>query len=378
LYAEDTAAEPRARRGAAGSGFRTPSLDGLRAVSILLVVGAHSISPGRYPAAFSLFGHLGNTGVRVFFLISGFLITSLLLKEHAAAGAISLPKFYMRRVIRIFPAFYVYVGIVALLAWTGRIQLLPGDMPHALTYTMNYHHERSWYVNHLWSLSVEEQFYLLWPAALLIAGPRRALKGAAAAIVIVPLIRWWIYWDFAREQPMSQYYATALDRYFQAVCDSLATGCVLAGCYSALGGVRRYVELQGRVWYPLLPLALILASGALHKVSVPVYLILGQSGANIGIALLLDYWVRRPDSLSGRVLNLAWMAKIGVWSYSIYLWQELLLDMTPGGISLAFPWNIAAVLAVSIASYYCVEKQALKLRRYFSPSYESLRTVRSV
>jgi peptidoglycan/LPS O-acetylase OafA/YrhL len=352
-------------------------------VSILLVVGAHSISPDRYPTAFSLFGHLGNTGVRVFFLISGFLITTLLLKEHADSGRISLPKFYMRRVIRIFPAFYVYVGVIALLAWIGRIQLLPGDMAHALTYTVNYQHERSWYVNHLWSLSVEEQFYLLWPAALLLAGPRRALKGAAAAIIIVPLIRCWIYWDFAHQavvagQALSPYYATALDRYFQAVCDSLATGCVLAGCYEALGRVRRYIELQRQVWYPLLPLALILASGALHKVSVPVYLILGQSGANIGIALLLDYWVRRPDSISGRVLNLGWMAKIGIWSYSIYLWQELLLDMTQGGISLPFPLNIAAVVAVSVASYYCVEKQTLKLRRYFSPSYEPLSTVRSV
>ena len=230
---------PRARRSASGPGFRISSLDGLRAVSILLVVGAHSISPDRYPTAFSLFGHLGNTGVRVFFLISGFLITSLLLKEHAASGSISLPKFYMRRVIRIFPAFYVYVGVLALLAWIGRIQLLPGDMLHSLTYTMNYHHERSWYVNHLWSLSVEEQFYLLWPAALLIAGPRRALKGAAAAIVIVPFIRLWIYLDFAQRQPISPYYATALDRYFQAVCDSLATGCVVAGCYEALGRVRR-------------------------------------------------------------------------------------------------------------------------------------------
>ena len=219
----------------------------------------------------------------MFFLISGFLITTLLLKEHAASGRISLPKFYMRRVIRIFPAFYVYVGVVALLALLGRIQLLPGDMAHALTYTVNYQHERSWYVNHLWSLSVEEQFYLLWPAALLLAGPRRALKGAAAAIIIVPLIRCWIYWDFAHEaavagQPISPYYATALDRYFQAVCDSLATGCVLAGCYEALGRVRRYIESQRQVWYPLLPLTLILASGALHKVSVPVYLILGQIG----------------------------------------------------------------------------------------------------
>jgi peptidoglycan/LPS O-acetylase OafA/YrhL len=341
------------------------------------VVGAHSISPDVHPTAFSLLGHLGNTGVRVFFLISGFLITSLLLKEHAASGRISLPKFYMRRVIRIFPAFYVYVGVVAVLAWVGRIQLLPGDMLHALTYTMNYHEVRSWYVNHLWSLSVEEQFYLLWPAALLIAGPRRALKGAAAAVLIVPLIRWWIYLDFAREQPMSPYYATALDRYFQAVCDSLATGCVVAGCYEALGRARLYVE-QRRVWYPLLPLALILASGALHKVSVPAYLILGQSGANIGIALLLDYWVRQPDSITGKLLNLGWMMRIGVWSYSIYLWQELLLDMTPGGIILAFPLNVLAVLVVSIASYYCVEKQALRLRHYFSPSYEPLSTVRSV
>ena len=137
-----------------------PILDGLRAVSI----------------AFVLFGHLAQTrnflqinpnltlaefGVRVFFVISGYLITSILLAELSRKGSISLSRFYFRRTMRLFPAAYVFVGVMAILATYGIVHLERWDVAFALTYTTDFNNSRAWSVGHLWSLAVEEQFYLV-------------------------------------------------------------------------------------------------------------------------------------------------------------------------------------------------------------------------
>ena len=331
----------------------------MRAICILLVVLAHAVNPGLYPRLFSFVGHLGNYGVRIFFLISGFLITEILLKEFNRTGTISLKDFYMRRVIRIFPAFYAYVAVVFVLAQLNVIQLLPGDMLHTLTYTMNYHYDRSWYVNHTWSLSVEEQFYLLWPAVLLFAGPRKALKVSVAVIFIVPVIRMIMYVGFSAGP-------TALSRNFQAVCDALATGCLLAGMYSRLGQWEFYRKAQRSWWYIGVPTSLIVLSAVTFRLGEGFYYLIGQSIANLGGVLLLDYAVRVPTSSFGTVLNMRPLAMIGVWSYSIYLWQELFLDMSPTGMDLHWPLNIICLTVVSLVAYYCVEKQFMKLRKYFS------------
>src|SRR5687767_15042456 len=119
---------------------RIRSLDGLRAVAILLVLLAHL--PHSLAAAPAWTEHLmplGLLGVRVFFVISGFLISSLLFAELAKSGAISLRKFYFRRTLRIFPAFYVYVAAIAIAAALGLVVLRPYDLLAALTYTTNYH-----------------------------------------------------------------------------------------------------------------------------------------------------------------------------------------------------------------------------------------------
>ena len=149
---------------------RIVSLDGLRAFSILLVCVGHIAGTVGAPDILLPFHNLGNFGVKIFFVISGFLITYLLLCEHEKTGHINLKQFYIRRTCRLFPAFYVFILCMALAHYIGWIELWPGDLIHAATYTMNYHHERSWWLNHAWSLAVEEQFYLLWPFILLCVG----------------------------------------------------------------------------------------------------------------------------------------------------------------------------------------------------------------
>jgi peptidoglycan/LPS O-acetylase OafA/YrhL len=130
---------------------RIPSLDGLRAVSIALVALAH-LNGTRYFPTLPELGQwqLGNLGVRVFFVISGFLITTLLLEESERTGAVSLFQFYLRRCFRIFPAFYALCAVLFVLDQARIIALRPGDLLAAVTYTVNYHHDRAWYTGHIW------------------------------------------------------------------------------------------------------------------------------------------------------------------------------------------------------------------------------------
>jgi hypothetical protein len=139
-------------------GDRIPSLDGLRAISIGLVLFGHLLGTSGFFLPLEANKHLalGELGVRVFFVISGFLITNLLLTELAAAGRIHIGRFYLRRTFRIFPPYYVFILVLALAALARWIELAPGDLFHTLTYTSNYDATRSWNVGHTWSLSVEE------------------------------------------------------------------------------------------------------------------------------------------------------------------------------------------------------------------------------
>ena len=144
---------------------RLPSLDGLRALSIGLVLFAHSHPPEKFEkVAF----YCGNLGVRIFFVISGFIITWLLLQEAKSNGGISLKDFYIRRIARIFPAYYTYLAVVFFLDRAG---LLNGgsNIQRILNilFLANYGPCEG-PTGVLWSLGVEEQFYLLWPGVFVI------------------------------------------------------------------------------------------------------------------------------------------------------------------------------------------------------------------
>lgn len=338
-----------------------PSLDGMRAVCILMVCIAHSV---RSPDLYAWLGHMGNYGVRIFFLISGFLITALLLREYARFGAISLKNFYMRRMIRICPAFYGYVLVTILLSAAGIIKLMPGDLLHTLTYTMNYQMNPSWYLTHTWSLSVEEQFYLLWPAAVLFVGPRRALKSALAVVLLAPVIRSATYYGVTLSQTEIP---IVMGRNFQSVCDALATGCLLAGLYDRLGASARYRRLQAAAGYFPAVLGVLVLSALTYKLSAALYYIVGQSLANIGSVLALDYVVRAPRTAAGWILNLPPLKAIGRWSYSIYLWQELFLANGRARFDVPWPLNIICVLAAALLSYYAIETPLRRLRQRFTP-----------
>ena len=140
---------------------RIPSLDGLRAISILLVVLAHLSKTGHAPHVFK--SYYANLGVDCFFVISGYLITTILLKEHRLTSTISLREFYVRRAYRIFPAAFVFMSLALVAYWP---QFRWYNITAAFLYLANFDLTRPWIFGHLWSLGVEEQFYLLWPSVL--------------------------------------------------------------------------------------------------------------------------------------------------------------------------------------------------------------------
>jgi peptidoglycan/LPS O-acetylase OafA/YrhL len=139
---------------------RIPSLDALRAISVSLVLIGHLAGGGNAPKVLSVYA---NSGVRMFFVISGYLITTILLNEHARTSAINLSQFYIRRAYRILPAAGVFMLFATVAYWH---QLRWIDIGAMFLYLINYDGGRPWMIGHLWSLGVEEQFYFIWPGAL--------------------------------------------------------------------------------------------------------------------------------------------------------------------------------------------------------------------
>lgn len=318
---------------------RIPSLDGLRAISISLVLFGHLSGTKYFPIQESDFlSALANLGVRVFFVISGFLITGLLLREET----ISLKNFYIRRSLRIFPAFYVFIAVMLLV----KVSLAPHDLAYALTYTINYDFHRAWYFGHLWSLAVEEQFYFLWPAILYFGGRRFGVKAAVAMVLVAPLLRELIWLRFPA-------LTEGVGTMFPTVADAIACGCLLALCREWLWKQKSYREAVTS-WALIAMLGFIANLAYNH----PKIHALTASVLNICIALLIDYCLRFPP----RFLNWKPVANIGLISYSLYLWQQPFLNRESSALWNTFPINILCVFACALLSYLLVEKTFLLLR----------------
>ena len=332
---------------------RIPSLDGLRAISILMVLYGHLISTRGFPLIHRGFG-LAESGVRVFFIISGFLITNLLLRELDSSGRISLLGFYRRRILRIFPAFYTYWLVISLLAVCGLLAVPKKDLLYACTYTINYVAERYWHLGHLWSLAVEEQFYALWPLLLVLLGRDRAFWVAGAVLLLVPPLR-------IAQFHLIPSHRLGITTEFHTIADCIATGCLLAGLRQWLWNQERYRTFLSSWQFWFAPMLVILASRiSVHPqvkwlIAIPLF--------NLSMALCIDRWTRFPK-LDPVALFLNWkpIAFVGTLSYSLYLWQQLFLDPQGSHFWTYFPLNILCVFLLALSSYYFIEKPFLAMR----------------
>jgi peptidoglycan/LPS O-acetylase OafA/YrhL len=346
---------------------RIPSLDGVRAVAIGLVIISHIVlTHGEFHGDFRFDQYLvlGELGVRIFFVLSGFLITSLLIRELDATGSVNLKRFYLRRTLRIFPAFYAFLLITLLVNALGLAPVRVSGATAAFLYSGDYHRIGSSTFFHSWSLAVEEQFYLLWPAALLLVGLRRAMSLPIAVILACPLIR-------LAELVLEQRYGVTpfgLDYHyrFDTQADALATGCLLALLRPRLHETGWYRRLLASRWIAMAPI-LALAIGEVqpweHPALLPFYAVPGFTLMNAAIALSLDRVMTYPAGSVTRMLNWRPVAYAGVLSYSIYIWQEVFLRPDREYWYTGLPLALVLLAIFVLASHYGVERPFLRLRR---------------
>jgi len=313
---------------------RIPSLDGVRAIAISLVVMGHWAEV-RFQS--DMAGSFASLGRRIFFVLSGYLITVLLMKEYGKRSTIGLQRFYLRRAYRILPAAIVFMVPVFAIFWH---ELRWYHMAAAALYVVNFDFGHPWFLGHLWSISVQEQFYFLWPSVLK-KWYRHRVAIVLAVIVFAPLYR--VACHFL------QLHGRA-DETFPAVADILAIGCLLAFFSARLPKI-------GAGWAALmvLPVGLVpVYVGMLRFHITPVLLFVLWPVMHFSIAGLLLHVVQRPYWILN-VKPVAWLGKI---SYSLYLWQQLFAyGRHPR------PWYfVLLAVGMACASYYLVEQPMLRVR----------------
>lgn len=339
-----------------------PGLDGLRAIAVLIVLVAH----------FG-FSHIvpGGFGVTVFFFISGFLITRLLIAEAEKKGHVGLKDFYVRRMIRLFPALlgmtFVTTAIHIGLGLGGPVGT---EFAAANLYFTNYYQiaqqaagnapYMSW--TPLWSLAVEEHFYMVFPALLVLTGVnwRRLTTVLLAVIVIVPIWRLVVSLVWPDTAEIYTYMAT------DARIDSIALGCLFTLGLHQLRDPARLRVLIG--WVPsILAIMALLATFLIRDDMFRQVLRFSIQGVAIGV-LLLNLYFGRTFQWAFPILEISPLRWIGRVSYGLYLWHFPVLDLVERA-ELSTPLTIIIALALSFAvtalSFYFWEQKFVTLRKRF-------------
>jgi peptidoglycan/LPS O-acetylase OafA/YrhL len=338
------------------------SLNGIRGIAIILVVMSHlQLCRNSYYDYYQMFFN-GQLGVGIFFVLSGFLITTLCLKEKIVTGDLSLKKFYTRRILRIFPVAYLYLAVILVLNYWLNLKIPAFQFLGAAFYILNLsyfrRHESSALLGHYWSLATEEQFYLIFPFLI-----KKSFKTFVLFIIflviLLPLVC--TLQEFYRPVNTGALYAfTHMAIKFQGI----AVGCL----FSILSfEVRSYYDIVGR--YKIL--GNLLALSLIVLLRLDFFYSIRAIYTNLFIAILIGYFItsniKPANDVIFKLLNSRILSWIGILSYSIYIWQQFFAFGDPGFATIikTFPYNAIFIITAACLSYYLFEKRFLKLKAKF-------------
>lgn len=346
-----------------------PALDGLRAIAVLVVIIFHLNSnalPGGY------------LGVDIFFVLSGFLITSLLLEEWQSTGSLNVGRFYWRRVVRLMPALLLVVGA----CWTYAYAFSPIEEQETLVHAgkMVLAFQTDWffanamdfltYFAHTWSLSVEGQFYLIWPLVLGFMLWRKAGPRAMALTMLLGILSCNLYRTLQIDPEATNVFPRLYPK-LELRGDSFLTGAlvaVLAGYNLLPQTVRFRTWLRGTAQAAAVMIAILIYDGPswqtqMYPMFHGMFLVVAALVGVLLLALLYE-----PSHLVSEILESTFLTWIGKLSYGLYLWHFPMLMLLPATTlkvpaPLVWKVQIVATFAVAAASYYAIERPLLSWRR---------------
>ena len=339
-----------------------PSLDGLRAFSILLVVashlGLHNILPGGF-------------GVTVFFFISGFLITRLMFAEVIRTGSLKLDRFYGRRFLRLAPALLLMIAVTAVVVSTQLRQVPWQEISAALFYYANYyiyyHPDLHLPIRAMWSLAIEEHYYLAYPFifALLVRRPEKLLMLLAALCVAV--LAWRTVLILVLDVPTTPPDPGEPYTYLASDCrvDSILFGAMLAVCTQMDWGRALIVRIVNWPMFVVCAIAL-LASFAVRSPEFRETARYSIQSATLFVLFACCLFGRQFD-LMRRILETPMMLWVGRVSYSLYIWHLAVVSAMKWQFAGGAGWewalpSVPAIFAVAALSYYVVERPVSRIR----------------
>ncbi len=338
-----------------------PALDGLRGLSILLVLVGHLDLPWVYTRG-------GIVGVHFFFALSGFLITSLLLGEWRETGSIHFRRFYARRALRLLPALLLFIALLTALTYLLDGPKLGGDSARSALIAFLY--STNWailagkfpdpYLAHTWTLSIEEQFYIVWPGVLWVALRAFGKPSRVAVVTAAIMLCCWVHRYLLIPRFTRVYYGTDTN------ADMILSGALLALLVD--GGLGPKTEFGRHVLHGL---------GALTVLACPVLLLTMRTNGTFGFYF---YRVGMPVlelGLGFLILSLLftplrtlferpWLVWLGKVSYSLYLWHAPVYHVakrvwgTGPGAQAA---GVVFTFLLASLSFYLLERPVLRLKR---------------
>jgi peptidoglycan/LPS O-acetylase OafA/YrhL len=346
--------------------------DGLRAVSIILVLLTHLgidkvvMSSPFFSRFYFLFFSV--TGVMIFFTISGFLITLLLLKEKKASGRIDFKNFLIRRFLRLFPLLFVFYIVIFVLMGFGILERNYEALFLSFLYLYNFvpRYNYTGELAHTWSLGIEEQFYLFWPLIISFLKKYKNLVLFSLLLVSVSFL-WSVFYPvlaLADDKIRFLNEGFYLERWFIPACLPIITGAL-----TAIILLKKENALQKLFYktYIFLLLAFVVYFMQLFIPGMPDQLV--ELFKPFGVAILLVWIYYNQASILVNILEFKPISFIGKISYGIYVYQGLFLRTGPGGeLKIQhFPLNIILVFAMAILSYFLIEKPIMRFKNRFRP-----------